>query len=65
VRHHGLDDNASLFNPLEVGMAPAYLFAKADLGESMTEASIDLQQPTFRHKALPMTERATKNPDPR
>ena len=35
------------FNALAVGMVPAYLFAKADLGGSMTEASIDLQQPTF------------------
>jgi hypothetical protein len=39
---------SSRFNALVVGMVPAYLFAKADLGGSMTEASIDLQQPTFR-----------------
>jgi hypothetical protein len=47
VRHHGFDDNTSISNALAVGMVPAYLFAKADLGGSMTEASIDLQQPTF------------------
>jgi hypothetical protein len=39
-----------LFNALAVGMVPAYLFAKADLGGSMTEASIDLQQLTFRRR---------------
>jgi hypothetical protein len=49
VRHR-FDDDASLFNTLAVGMVPAYLFAKADLGGSMTEASIDLQQPTFRRR---------------
>ena len=47
VRHRGFDDDASLFNALAVGMVPAYLFAKADLGGSMTQASIDLLQPTF------------------
>ena len=36
---------SSRFNALVVGMVPAYLFAKADLGGSMTEASIDLQRP--------------------
>src|SRR5580658_4975116 len=38
VRHHGFDDNASLFNVLAVGIVPAYLFAKADLGGSMAAA---------------------------
>jgi hypothetical protein len=41
---------ARRFNVLAVGMVPAYLFAKADLEGSMTEASIDLQQPTFRRR---------------
>ena len=41
VRHHGFDDNASLLNALAVSIVPAHLFAKADLGGSMTEASIE------------------------
>ena len=50
ARHYGFGYNASSFNALAVGMVPAYLFAKADLGGSMTEASIDLQQATFRRR---------------
>ena len=41
---------AFISSALVIGMVPAHLFAKADLGGSMTEASIELLQPTFRRR---------------